>query len=117
MASWPGTLPDFVTVDGFQETMPSNVIRTGMDVGPPKLRRRATSAPRLINCTQIMTGSQITDLETFYITTLVGGTQQFTWKNPRTAGAVTTMRFVDPPSYSSAGGGSYYQVNYKLEIL
>jgi hypothetical protein len=117
MASWPGTLPDFVTIDGFQETIPSNVIRSGMDTGPPKLRRRATSAPRPINCTQILTAAQVADLETFYMTTLTGGTQQFTWKNPRTGGAVTTMRFVDPPSWVSAGGGGYYEASYKLEIL
>jgi hypothetical protein len=98
MAAWPDTLPTAPNQDGFQEDPPNNLIRTAMDIGLAKLRRRSTSAPRFITCAYDLTKAQVGYLETFYITTTYDGADPFTWTHPRTAGTLT-VRFAAPPSY------------------
>lgn len=98
MAAWPVTLPTAPNQDGFQESPPNNVIRTAMDVGLAKLRRRSTSAPRIITCSYDLTQTQVGYLDAFYVSTTYGGTDPFTWTHPRT-GSSLTVRFAAPPAY------------------
>ena len=115
MATWPATLPSYVLVEGYSEMPPVNSIRTQMDVGPPKVRRRSTAAPRPITCKQHMTKTQVAILDTFYVTTLSSGVDPFDWTHPRT-GASVSFTFTEPPTYESLGGTAW-GVTLKLEIL
>jgi len=115
MATWPATLPALLQISGLSETPPNNVIRTKMEIGPAKMRRRSTSGPRPISGEQILTTAQVATLDTFYVGTLIDGTTAFDWTHPRT-GAAVEMRFVSPPTYAPAGG-DYWRVMLKLEIL
>lgn len=116
MPSWPGTLPDKVLKDGYDEMFSDNVVRTPMDVGPPKIRRRATSAPKIFTVNQMLTSAQVGYLDTFYYTTLYHGSLSFDWKHPRTAVAASVMRFRSPPRVTTAGGDRFI-ATYELEIL
>ncbi len=44
MADWPATLPTEFPEDGFTLQPASGVIRTQMDIGPAKTRKRTSSA-------------------------------------------------------------------------
>ena len=115
MASWPGTLPATPLLRGYAESPPDLTIRTQMDQGPAKIRRRFTAAPRPMRFAFNMTTAQIAILDTFYVTTLSGGALTFTFTNPRTA-ATDTYRFLSPPTYTP-WSGSYWRVELDLEIV
>lgn len=115
MASWPGTLPDDFLQQGYSETMPNNLIRTQMDAGPAKVRRRSTAAPTLIAGRQTMTETQTEALDTFFKTTTSYGADAFDWTDPRTGDSVS-MRFINPPKLMPSGGVNWY-VDFELEIL
>ena len=103
MPNWPVTLPVYPLLEGYRETPPNQIIRSQMDQGPAKLRRRTTAAVRLFQVGFMLSQSQIDDLENFYLTTLVGGALSFDFTHPRT-GATVTCRFASPPEYSAANG-------------
>lgn len=112
--TWPSGIPDDLLLREASETFASNTIRTQMEVGPAKVRRRATSAPRSIGGKLLMTKTQAATLDTFYTTTTGGGASAFTWHHPRTRADVS-MRFTAPPVLTSAG--AMWMVQLALEIL
>lgn len=114
MASWPGTLPQLPLIQSYKETTPNVTIRTTMDAGPAKVRRRFTAGVRTINVEFLLTSAQTQTLDDFYQTTLSGGSLSFTWVNPRTGGS-ESCRFVQPPEYISNSG--YFRSSFSLEIL
>lgn len=115
MASWPSTLPDYLQIDGGQISFGDNVIRSSMDVGPDKVRRRTTTTPDIVTGSQYLNSTQFSTLQTFYKTTCAGGSLSFDWKHPVTRSTVY-MRFVEPPK-CTAIGGNIWRVDYVLEIL
>lgn len=115
MPSWPGTLPSAPLVDGYRESIPETAIRTTMEQGPAKLRRRTTAQARTLGLEYIMSAEQVTALETFFISTLSGGVLSFTFTHPRTGNSVS-CRFKKPPQYT-AHNGLFYHVAIELEVL
>lgn len=114
MAAWPGTLPDFFQVGGYSEKGPDNIIRTTMDVGPDKLRRRTVTNIRSIVGNMWLTNSQYDDMVTFFETTQLYGAISFTMDDAH--GVNKTWRFVDSPVYTTIGPDNW-QVRLSLEEL
>lgn len=98
---WPLTLPQRPLSSGYSEKPGSNILRTPMDAGPAKMRRRGTR-PDTITCTYLLTAAQIATLETFCETT-IQGTARFGWPHPRTTSAVEARLVPD-------GEGSLYSL-------
>ncbi len=115
MPTWPDTLPAAPLLESFHETTPDSTIRTEMDAGPAKLRRRTTAAVRRMNVGYLLSKAQVATLEDFYLTTLQGGTIPFTFTHPRTDDAVS-CRFVQPPEYG-ANNGNYFKAALELEVM
>ena len=115
MAVWPASLPQTLLQASYKEMLPRTKIRTEMDAGPPKMRRRYTAAPRPLQATQNLTTTQVTDLKTFHNTTLLGGTLAFDWTDP-IAGGTVSFRFVSEPEIVPLSG-RYYRAAYELEIM
>jgi len=115
MSSWPSTLPALPLRSGFSESPPDTTIRTSMDAGPAKIRRRFTANVRPISVSYLLSSAQIGYLDTFYVTTTVGGSASFTMTDPRTNSS-KSFRFVAPPEYSLSSG-NYWNVNLKLEQM
>lgn len=115
MASWPSTLPQLPLAGGFSESPPDTTVRTKMDAGPAKVRRRFTANVRPFKVSFLMTSEQIGYLDTFYVTTTVGGSASFTWVSPRT-GSTKSFRFISPPEYNLSSG-DYWSVAMQLEQL
>jgi|SaaInlStandDraft_3_1057020.scaffolds.fasta_scaffold35421_2 hypothetical protein len=105
MATWPGTLPSPIA-DGYQEIMADNAIRTQMDVGLAKVRKRSTAAPVRFQLAYNMTATQVTTLETFFNTTINDGVDQFTMANPRTT-VSENFRITAPPQITISSGTNY----------
>jgi hypothetical protein len=111
MASFPSTLPNPL-IKGFRDTPPNLTIRTSMDQGPAKVRKRFTAGVRQVSVSFILTETQVATLETFFVTTTNGGADVFTMENPRTD-ATEDFRFKSPPTYSQL---SYNAYNVTLEL-
>lgn len=112
--TWPVTLPQNFLVSGYRETLPNTAIRTDMDAGPAKIRQRVTSNVRPVSGSMVMTETQLTTFESFFNTTIVGGTLRFNYTHPR-LGAVE-LRFVSSPSYTKVGDDAWL-VEMGLEIM
>lgn len=79
--TWPATLPQCVQINGYSESIGYNVIRTPMDAGPAKMRRRSKMAEPL-SVKFVMDSTQLTALETFVKDT-IKITSRFYFTHPR----------------------------------
>jgi 3-phenylpropionate/cinnamic acid dioxygenase small subunit len=102
-------------MDGNSESAPNTVIRTAMEVGPPKVRQRSTSGYYASSYNFIMTKAQLDTLMTFYVTTCAGGALDFEYTHPRLA-TTQNMRFIAPPSWNKITS-TIYRVSIQLEML
>ena len=96
-AVWPASLPQRFLLQGYREQLPDPVIRTQMDAGPPKARRRYTAAYRPIQGRLHCSAAQTATLEEFHQTVCAGGSLPFDWVNSRT-GAVATFQWRGAPT-------------------
>lgn len=112
--SWPTTLPVELLMKGYSQTSPDVLLRSSVDVGPAKVRRRCTAAVQVITGNLLLSESELGYLRTFYDTTLLGGSLRFTWLEPVTRVA-KEFRFTSPIKWNSNDG--YYDVNLELEML
>ena len=116
MATWPATLPTFQEfLEGsYREFLANNVIRTEMDIGPAKIRRRGTAAPDIISGTMHMTSTQVGIFQTFYEDTIYYGSTTIDTIHPRTTAAIT-VNLLEQPQISRHGAD--WQVTLTCEIL
>ena len=112
---WPLSLPQVLSADGYEEVEPELRLRTNMDAGPAKVRRRFTAGVRPVKTQLRFSLNQKDDFKTFYNDTLAGGSLSFNWVLPGTETAAE-YRFVSPPSYTPLGGANWI-VNLDMEIL
>ncbi len=114
MAAYPATLPAPL-LGTFSESPPDNIIRTSMDTGYAKIRRRTTAKARDLSYSLMLTAAQVTTLDTFYVTTTNSGADEFTYSHPRT-GASHKARFTAPPQYQNVDK-DIYSASVSIEIL
>lgn len=113
--AWPTSLPQKLLAEGYGEKLDdSTVIRTKMDIGPAKVRRRSTSTVEPIKGSMWLTSAQWSTLRFFYYTTLARALK-FSWVHP-TTGAAVNLRFVTAPALSG-GRGPYVSAALDLEVV
>ena len=115
--TWPGTLPAMPGAD-FTETGGVNIIRSPVDAGPAKQRKRG-SKPQVMQMSFTMSPDQIIIFENFVKATL-NGISRFGFPHPR-LGTVVEVRIV-PQSSGDLYSISYinpmrYNVSLQMEIL
>ena len=111
--TWPVTLPG-CEAEGYTERRMDGSLRSEMETGPAKVRRRFTATPVFVSLNYLMTGAQVQALDDFYATTTLQGSLRFDWNHPRRKIAVEA-RFMGPPVYSALG--TIYRAQVDLEIL
>ena len=116
MPAWPSDLPQRPLVEGFSETAPTLTVRSPMDVGPAKVRRRVTAGVTQLKCAFRLSTTQRASLLTFWQTTLAGGALSFTWTHP-ISGAAITCRIVEPPAFTPAARGVSWVAALTIEVL
>lgn len=114
MPAWPASLPQAPLL-GHSEAAPDVLLRTNMDAGPAKVRRRFTAGVRAVIVPLLLDDAQVTTLDEFFTTTLAGGALRFDHVLPRT-GAVVQYRFTAPPEYELIAP-SKWRATLKLEVL
>jgi len=115
MDTWPVSLQQRLSVDGFEYHPGRTNIRTDMDVGPAKVRNRFTDAVDVYTCSVLLDFDEVAIFKTFFKTTLANGTSQFLFDDPFTA-LPTAFRFAEEPVIRPLGGREY-QLNMAWEKL
>ena len=96
---WPGSIPQNVNLGGFGLEVGETLIRTEMETGPTKVRRRFTDSVDAVACSMWLTLAQYTTFRNFYDVTLNGGAERFEFTDPITE-VLTEYRFKTPPHVS-----------------
>ena len=111
---WPEILPCGLLASGFSKQPQSNVIRTEMDAGPKKTRRRYTA--RTVNYTgkQIFDYFELEVFEQFYRNELADGVLRFNFADPITE-ETAEFRFLS--DYKVTAIENHYEVSMQLERL
>ena len=80
--AWDASLPQRLIIKSYAESPADVLVRTSMDFGPAKVRRRGTAGPRPVSGSIIVTAAQLATFKTFFNTTLSGGALRFRWRDP-----------------------------------
>jgi hypothetical protein len=121
---WPATLPK-QPQKGYSESIGSNIIRSPMDAGPAKQRRRSAS-PAQLEVSWILSTTQLAALDTFIETKIGGGVNRFKFPHPRLSTYATQSTWKDVRMVPQGQGElyklqylapEYWQVSTKLEVL
>lgn len=79
---WPTSLPQKPLVDGYKRVLPNNLIRSSMDTGSDKVRKRGRFKPQEISASYVLTAAQRNTLESFVHDNLAEGAICFNWPHP-----------------------------------
>lgn len=99
--TFPATLPVDPVTNDYSETMNINIIRTPMELGVAKQRRRSTM-PTVFTLSYIYTDANLATLQTFVYDT-IQGVRRFNFTHPRTKEAIEAR--IVPQS-----GGQMYKI-------
>lgn len=113
MPAWPSDIPQKPLKEGFSRKPQDNVLRSSMDTGPEKARRRFTAASEYISCVYEMTESELSSFKSFYENDINSGAISFTWPDPENGNV--TVRIREP--YSQQPKGLNYRISLKIEVL
>lgn len=113
--TWPtaASFPEAPLLSGNEEGIADTVIKTDMEVGPPKVRQRSSVGYNSGSYGFHMTATNLLALETFYKTTCSGGSEVFEWKHPRTGSTVNWL-FTAPPTWTQLKN-ALYLVNIQVK--
>ena len=121
--SWPAALPQTPTYAGYVESPESATVRTPMDAGPAKVRRRFTAVPYRMQLRYVMTETQLTaaspdGFKAFWETDTSHGSAEWQLpEDPKLRNAVAIdVRFIGEPQWKPLGG-TLYEVTFVVEVL
>jgi hypothetical protein len=100
---WPEELQQLVNADSFSMKFGETTIRSDMDTGPQKVRRRFTKSIDPLSCVILLTVDEYTIFRDFYDIDLNGGVNVFEFLHPIT-NEVNRYRFLNSPEISFLGG-------------
>jgi hypothetical protein len=116
--TWPSGVPDEPLSASIEEGARNTVLRSPMETGPAKQRRRFRAGPRPISFAIPMTRAEVGTFEAWFEDTLADGALSFDFTHPRSQ-ATVTLRFIggQPPRYQWEQGGQTVQVMCTCEVL
>lgn len=118
MTIWPESLPQ-KPLRGLSETRQKASLRSDMDSGGPKKRRRFTAAIRNVDVPIVFTQSERATFDTFYNDTLAEGVTVFDWAALQTDIGATSgtlsFGFRNPPRMIKVAGE--WSTTLNLEVI
>ncbi|MCA9344988.1 hypothetical protein KC946_04085, partial [Candidatus Saccharibacteria bacterium] len=109
--TFPSSLPGSL-IKNDSETPPDRVIRTAMDAGAGKVRRRFTDGIRKRSFTFFLNKAQVAILDSFFLS---NDAIAFDFTDPRTESLVSA-RFTAAPVYTRLSQ-EYFEASVEMEIL
>jgi len=111
---WPELLPSGLLENGFSQQPQNNVIRTAMDAGPKKARRRYTARTVKYSGKQVFDAAELAVFEQFYHNVIADGVLRFNFTDPVT-GETAEFRFTEDYTLRALDG--LFEVTLPLERL
>jgi len=111
---WPEILPADFLAEGLSIQPQSNVVRTTMDAGPKKARRRYTANTTIFSGRQRFDNAELAVFEQFYHIALADGVLRFYFKDPG-SDHLAEFRFTEDYTVNEIGG--LWEVTLSLERL
>jgi len=113
---WPASLPQRPLGEGFAEQPPELVVRSPMDTGPAKVRRRSTAGVSKLQMVFRLTPTQLATFRNFLANDIQDRALSFSWVHPITD-ATGLFRIVEQPTYQAIGNGLAWRLSVVLEML
>lgn len=115
MATWP--LPNIKPSGIFTLTPIDQTVRTEMDVGTPRVRRRTTARNDTFTTSWVMQDAEVEAFRSWHDTSIAGGASWFTIDLPlgSTIPVSATARFKTPFTIDHIGG-TFWKISGTLEI-
>lgn len=119
MATWPSTLPNPLAA-GYQLSAGDQTLRTDMETGSARVRRRTTARNDRVAVSWLLTEAQLDILRDWFDNASTGIAGGAAWFNVNlavgtgTRQAAVEARFVGP--ISAAVDGPYWRVSAQLEV-
>lgn len=114
--TWPPSLPVNFQISGYQRTVADGRIRSSVDSGVPKVRRRTTASAGLISGSMVFSSAQKVTFEDFFEVTTLGGTLPFNMPDQENGGT-HLVRFGEQAPTVSRFAHEHWLVSFTLEAL
>lgn len=117
--TWPVGVPSQPLSTSIQEAGIGGALRTPMETGPAKQRRRYTAEARALRFAIPMTRAQSVLFEAWFDATLGAGVLPFEFTHPRSQATVTLRFIAGPDAYQIQWepGGQTVQVACSCEVM
>jgi hypothetical protein len=113
---WPANQwPPEPELEGYREQLQEASLTSDLDSGFSRRRPRFTAAVIRVECSWLLSPSQLLYWDGWWSTTLRHGAQPFAWLHPR-LGAAMSARFVEPFERRRVSA-AWWRVSAKLELL
>jgi len=112
--NWPEELPHGLLAQGFSMQPQSSVVRTAMDAGPKKARRRYTARTVNFSGRQIFDNAELAVFEQFYHIALADGVLRFNFADPLT---LEKAQFRFTSDYTVTETGGLFEIAMELERI
>jgi hypothetical protein len=112
--TWPEPLPATLLLDGLSKQPQGNVVRTAMDAGPKKARRRYTARTVKYSGKQVFSKAELAAFEQFYHAVLADGVRRFAFTDPFT---LEPAEFRFTADYAVAAIEGHFEVAMQLERM
>ena len=114
-ATWPSTLPAPL-LSGFTLAPMDAVVRTDMDAGISRMRRRYRNPPVVYSVAWTMNSSEYRAFAGWYESVVAFGSQSFTMTLPGGSSDTVTARFAEVYSARYLSADGVWSISAKLEI-
>jgi hypothetical protein len=111
---YPELLPSGLLAEGFSKAPQSLVLRTAMDAGPKKARRRYTARTVKYTGKQIFDEAELMVFKQFYHNVIADGVLRFKFADPV---SLETAEFRFTQDYTVVANEGLYEVQMSLERL
>ena len=118
--NWPSTLPQSFQQSSYSESPQSGLIRTNMDSGPPKVRRRFTALVTTYKGSMILTNTQVATFKSFFTSTIKYGSLSFNFPDPTNLlSTIEVLLKANDPPYNLVPDGETldWMISFELESV
>lgn len=116
MASWPASLPVISSLEGYGFEPVDSVLRTEMEGGIPKSRRRYSQTISKFHVSIPMSRAELAAFETFHQYTLNGGASWFDMPLVNGQGTTVCQALINGAFRATRASATYWTVAFEMWV-
>jgi hypothetical protein len=117
--NWPVGVPSTFEQDGYSFSPQNGTLRSEMDIGPAKVRRRFTATIERHSGEIVMTKAQFNTWLSWFYNTIGYGALDFNFTHPLSGSPIVARIITKEPPFSVSPDGQtqYVRVSFEIEVL